>query len=70
MTAPTAPSADVAWHETRTEAAHTTGALGSLIIAATLVFGLTVAWVAAGWAFAAGYAALWIGCIAVVRRLP
>ena len=68
MTAPVAPSAEVAWHEARTEAAHTSRALGNTLIAATLLFGLSVAWVAGGWAWVVGYALLWTSCALGVRR--
>lgn len=70
MTAPVAPSAEVVWHEARTEAAHTSRALGNTLITATLLFGLSVAWVAGGWAWVGGYALLWTSCIVIVGRLP
>jgi hypothetical protein len=52
------------------EARASSRALGLAIILATLVLGIAVSWVAYGWTWAAGYIALWIGCVAVVRRLP
>lgn len=71
MTAPSVPtSAEVVWHEARAEARSSARALGNAIIGATLTFGVTIAWAASGWVWAAAYAAIWAACIGVVRRLP
>lgn len=64
----TAPSPEVTWHEARQGARTSARGLGTAIIAATFTLGITVAWVAQGWTWAAGYAALWVACVAVVGR--
>lgn len=70
MTAPVPTSPEVTWHEAQEDARSSARGLGTAIIAATLILGVTVAWVATGWVWAAGYTALWVGCTAIVRRLP